>query len=190
MEQAGGEPSSGQPPEARSRAASLRTEATALRARSAALREQSLVISDATARTMLEADTRSLDTQERFTFRAARLRSSVALVRRRLRRWLESGGVDPEEAADITLACSEACANAVEHPLQPARQVFEVEGTRTDEEIELRVRDFGVWRPGREDDTRGRGLQMIRQLMDSAEIVAGENETTIVMRRARRRQPA
>ena len=190
MEQTGGEAPSGPPPETRRRAAALRTEAGALRARSAALKEQSRTISDATVRTLLEADTGRRDTPERFSFRAARLRSSLALVRRRLRRWLESGGVDPEEAADITLACSEACANAIEHPLEPARQVFEVEGTRTDEGIELRVRDFGVWRPGRESDTRGRGLQMIRQLMDSTEVVAGDHETTIVMRRARRRQPA
>ena len=36
-------------------------------------------------------------------------------MRRRLRAWLANRGVDPEEAADVVLAVSEACNNAIEH---------------------------------------------------------------------------
>ena len=124
--------------------------------------------------------------QEEFRFRASRTRAAVGQARRRLRQWLESYGFDPRVAADITLACSEACANAIEHPVRPTRQAFEVRGRRTDDGIELRVRDFGTWRPESADPTHGRGLRMIRRLMDSTEIETGDHETTVVMRRARR----
>ena len=36
-------------------------------------------------------------------------------MRRRLRAWLANRGVDHEEAADVVLAVSEACNNAIEH---------------------------------------------------------------------------
>jgi anti-sigma regulatory factor (Ser/Thr protein kinase) len=119
-----------------------------------------------------------------FSVTVARLPSALAPVRWRLRSWLERSGIDPQMAADITLACSEACANAVEHPVDPSRHALEVEATRTPEGIQLSVRDFGTWRPRDSDPTpRGRGLRVIQELMDEIEVVTGKNETTIVMRR-------
>jgi anti-sigma regulatory factor (Ser/Thr protein kinase) len=167
----------------RRRAAALRAEATALRAEMVALLARTERLSNGLVELLLSADDRGGAAEERFTFRAGRLRSAVGLARQRLRSWLERGGVDPATTADITLAVSEACANAVEHPLRPSRHAFEVEATRTADAIELVVRDFGGWRPGRRDDLRGRGLRMIRELMDVVEIVEGENDTAIVMRR-------
>jgi anti-sigma regulatory factor (Ser/Thr protein kinase) len=170
----------------RTRSAALRAEARTLRERTRALRERAELLADVLVESLLKTEDGSTDAPERFSFRAGRLRSSVALVRKRLLHWLERGGVDPATAADITLACSEACANAVEHPVRPARHAFEVEATRTAHEIELTVRDFGGWDSAEQDDMRGRGLGMIRELMDDTEIVSGDHETTIVMRRARR----
>ena len=72
-------------------------------------------------------------------------RRLVALVRHELRRWLDDDGVASEDQVDITLACSEACANAVEHPGRPGRLAFEVEARREDGELLLSVRDFGAW---------------------------------------------
>src|SRR4051812_35160184 len=172
----------------RLRAAALRAEAAALREEMVTLRGQTEQLADGLVGLLLAADGRGGGADERFTFRAGLLRSAVALARRRLRSWLERGGVDPATAADIVLAASEACANAVEHPVRPWRHAFEVEATRTADAIELVVRDFGAWRSGRHDDARGRGLRMIHALMDGVEIVEGENETAILMRR--RLQPA
>ena len=173
----------------RTRSAALRAEARALRDRTRVLRERAELLADLLIESQLKTEGGSWDATERFSFRAGRLRSSVALLRKRLLHWLEHGGVDPATAADITLACSEACANAVEHPVGAARHAFEVEATRTADEIELTVRDFGAWGSAERDDMRGRGLVMIRQLMDETEIVSGDHETTIVMRRARVRAP-
>src|SRR5215210_4215312 len=147
----------------RTRTPALRGEARALRERTRELCEQAELLADALVHSLLRSEDVSRDAPERFSFRAGRLRSSVALMRKRLLHWLERGGVDPATAADITLACSEACANAVEHPVRAARHAFEVEARRTADEIELTVRDFGAWGSPERSDMRGRGLSMIRE---------------------------
>ncbi len=91
-------------------------------------------------------------------------------------------------AHDIVLACGEACANAVEHAYADAgaaEGVVEVEVSWAGSaEIVLRVRDRGRWRPPRSDPgDRGRGLAIMRELMDAVEVDAGESGTEVVMRR-------
>lgn len=92
-------------------------------------------------------------------------------VRQDLRRWLDQSGLPAELVSEAVLACSEACANALEHPEHARRQLIEVEAELREAEIEIRVRDFGSWndRPG--SGLRGRGLDMIRGLSDSFEIL-------------------
>jgi anti-sigma regulatory factor (Ser/Thr protein kinase) len=120
-----------------------------------------------------------------FELRFARFRPAVALARYELRRWLNLHGVDPRDARDVALACSEACANAVEHPRAPVRQAFELTATLADGELELVVRDFGSWRLVTTDRVaRGRGLDMIRSLMDDSRVVAGADGTRVTMRRS------
>ena len=55
------------------------------------------------------------DRGDRFSLRLARMPELVALVPPPVH-WLDDHGVASDDQADITLACSEACANAVEHP--------------------------------------------------------------------------
>jgi serine/threonine-protein kinase RsbW len=106
----------------------------------------------------------------------------VRLVRHDLRLWLEAQGVPAEVVNEVTLACSEACANAVEHPAAAARQAFEVEARLGSRELVVRVRDFGSWNESARSDLRGRGLRMIRELMDSVDLYRGAAGTRIVMR--------
>ena len=121
-----------------------------------------------------------------FSLRLARMPQAVALVRHELRRWLDEHGVSTEDAVDITLACSEACANAVEHPDRPGRPAFEVKAWREGDELVLAVRDFGAWTDPSSAGTRGRGLSMIRALVDVVEITSGGEGTKILMRRTLR----
>ncbi|HEU4349593.1 MAG TPA: SpoIIE family protein phosphatase [Actinoplanes sp.] len=115
----------------------------------------------------------------------------IALLRKDLRGWLTTHGVDDEGAQAVLLACSEAVANAIEHGYRddPFGQV-EVAATVSAEAVEIKVVDHGQWRPGQTGLTRGRGLQLIRQVMDQVAVdrCAG---TTVTMRRTRReaRQP-
>ena len=108
----------------------------------------------------------------------------VRFARHDLRRWLEAAGLLAEVVDKIELACSEACANAVEHPRQPRRQLVEIQAHLDDSEVELRVRDYGSWKEPRQSELRGRGLSMIGELMDSVAVERRLDGTEIFMRRS------
>ena len=45
-------------------------------------------------------------------------------LRRSVRRWLHRNGVDEQTIGELTIAVSEACANAIEHAYSPAPAEF------------------------------------------------------------------
>jgi anti-sigma regulatory factor (Ser/Thr protein kinase) len=107
---------------------------------------------------------------------------SLAGLRRVVRRWLRSHGASEDDVAEMTLAVSEACANAVVHAYAPQPAHFSVRTSVTDSEVTVIVSDSGQWRPQRDSD-RGRGLTIIRASTAALEINSGCNGTEIVMRR-------
>jgi serine phosphatase RsbU (regulator of sigma subunit)/anti-sigma regulatory factor (Ser/Thr protein kinase) len=107
---------------------------------------------------------------------------SMPLLRRVMTRWLASRGASPEEADEITLACSEACANAIEHAYGPASTEFEVEAASAEYEVTLVVRDMGQWRPPR-GANRGRGMVLMEGLMDSVEVERDDEGTAVRLNR-------
>jgi anti-sigma regulatory factor (Ser/Thr protein kinase) len=169
----------------RCRARQQRERSAWLRRRATALRTESELLAVELA-TNLQGRERPFGEREgAFFVRLGRLPLAVGLVRRELARWLTRDGVPPEQAAEVALACSEACANAVEHSGRVARPAFEVEARRVEGELVVAVRDFGRWNARAESSsTRGRGLPMMRRLMDSVEILEHEPGTEIVMRRS------
>jgi len=94
---------------------------------------------------------------------------SIPLMRRTMERWLDGAGASREEIGEITLACSEACANAVEHAYGPDATEFEVEASSSAMGVTLIVRDAGQWRAPR-GVNRGRGLTLMNGLMDNVEL--------------------
>jgi anti-sigma regulatory factor (Ser/Thr protein kinase) len=106
----------------------------------------------------------------------------LANVRRLLRRWLHEQGATTDELLEITMAVSEACANAVEHAYSPAPAAFDVRASEADGEVTIVVRDAGHWRPPRGTD-RGRGLNIIDAAMDSVAVTSTRTGTEITMRR-------
>lgn len=166
------------------RARNARAHSEALRQRAVSQREQAQALAIRLMGALGESDGRAHgDHGDAFSLRLARMPQLVALVRHELQRWLDDSGVASDDQFDITLACSEACANAVEHPGRPGRQAFEVEAWREGGELLLSVRDFGVWTDPASEGNRGRGLGMIRSLMDGVEITSGGDGTKILMRR-------
>jgi anti-sigma regulatory factor (Ser/Thr protein kinase) len=162
----------------RSRAASIRREAANQRRRSEEL-------GDELAEILLDAGGRAFGDQGKaFVLRLGRVRPMVRFARRDLRRWLEAAGLPAEVVGEIELACSEACANAVEHPKEARRQLFEIEAQLDHGEMELRVRDYGSWNDPRPSELRGRGLSMIGELMDAVGIEHRPDGTEIFMRRS------
>ena len=108
---------------------------------------------------------------------------ALADVRHLLRRWLQRHGADEDETYDITVACQEACANAVEHAYAPGPAGFDVEAEHAQGEIRLTVRDRGQWRDAR-GTHRGRGLPIMEALMDTVDIQHSSVGTAVQMRRA------
>jgi serine phosphatase RsbU (regulator of sigma subunit)/anti-sigma regulatory factor (Ser/Thr protein kinase) len=107
---------------------------------------------------------------------------TLSHVRRVLRRWLNERGADDGDIAEMTIAVSEACANAIEHAYAPSPATFELHGWANNGDITVTVRDDGHWRPPR-GHNRGRGLSIIVAAMDDVQIDRTAEGTEVVMRR-------
>jgi anti-sigma regulatory factor (Ser/Thr protein kinase) len=109
---------------------------------------------------------------------------SAVDLRSALRDWLADVGASDQEAFDVTLACSEAFANAVGHPLKPATLIVDVEATlNAGRMLTLVVRDYALARPERSLDETRMFLRLMETLMESAEAHARADGVTLVLRR-------
>ena len=113
-------------------------------------------------------------------------------VRRRLGSWLSGLGMGEQDRVGVMVAVGEACANAAEHayrgteagPMSVSAAV-DVDGVLT-----VTVRDEGSWRPpDRDPGDRGRGLLIMRQLVDTVTFDEQERGTTVTMSVRLRRTP-
>jgi serine/threonine-protein kinase RsbW len=105
--------------------------------------------------------------------------ASVPLARRVLDTALATVGVTEQCRADIGLALSEACANVVAHAAETDR--YEVRISAEGVECAIEVDNVGgvvdprllEQPPAAPNAERGRGLHIIRTVMDVAEVAAG-----------------
>jgi GAF domain-containing protein/anti-sigma regulatory factor (Ser/Thr protein kinase) len=107
---------------------------------------------------------------------------ALAVMRRSLEDWLSRAGVEEAAAYDVMVAVGEAAANAVEHAYGPSEADFRLAATIDAGAIVVTVMDAGRWRPAR-GAHRGRGLAMMRELMDDVQVESGEDGTVVTMRR-------
>ncbi len=103
-------------------------------------------------------------------------------VREVVRRWLHQLDPAAEDVRAITLACGEACANAIEHAYSPERAWFELEAWADNDVVWLAVRDSGRWRPAR-GQHRGKGLAIMKASMDEVEVRPSDSGTEVIMSR-------
>ncbi|MDX6692042.1 MAG: hypothetical protein QOG15_3499 [Solirubrobacteraceae bacterium] len=103
---------------------------------------------------------------------------ALTATRATLRRWLRESGATEAETHDITMACNEACENAIEHAYALGADLFEVRFSRARRKVEITVADHGTWRTGTSPD-RGRGLPLMRELMDAVDVQVATNGTTV-----------
>jgi PAS domain S-box-containing protein len=106
----------------------------------------------------------------------------LAPLRRSLTSFLTAAEATEKEAYEITLACGEAAANAIEHAYGPGDAQFVVEMRNVDGSIDIVVRDTGRWRAQRRHG-RGRGLPLMRAFMDSVDVNAAPEGTEVRMSR-------
>ena len=102
-------------------------------------------------------------------------------LRRRVRVWLAHRGLDEGAREAAVLALSEACNNAIEHGYRNAPGPIRVQLDHRGDTLEIRVADDGSWRQPVKDSNRGRGILIMRGLMDEAEIVRKPGGTEVVL---------
>jgi len=105
-------------------------------------------------------------------------------LRETLRTWLEDTNASERETFDVTLACSEAFANAVGNPLRPSTLIIEIEATvNAHRLLTLIVRDYALARPERSPEETSMFLRLMETLVESAETHARPDGATVVLRR-------
>jgi PAS domain S-box-containing protein len=119
---------------------------------------------------------------ERISLTLAAEPASLAGLRRRLARFLHATGASEAEQYELTLTICEAAGNAIEHAYGPGDATFEVAVTFDGGELVATVRDTGTWREKR-GEHRGRGLNIIEELMDEVAVAADQDGTVVTMRR-------
>jgi PAS domain S-box-containing protein len=107
---------------------------------------------------------------------------ALGTLRRTVGRWLEPLGATSVESNDIQVSCHEACSNAMEHGYRFREAIIDVDAEFDGSEVLLTIADSGGWREKRDSD-RGRGLDLIRALMDEVEVSPGDGGTTVRMRK-------
>jgi anti-sigma regulatory factor (Ser/Thr protein kinase) len=109
----------------------------------------------------------------------------LAAIRLELRRWLAPLGMTGEAQDDMVLAVNEAAANSVEHAYPEATGDDTVELVfRTEPGAAcVEIVDHGVWQPPPAEPLgRGRGIRVMRLLMESVLIHHGPHGTSVLLR--------
>lgn len=132
-----------------------------------------------------------------FRHRAACNLVAVREATRLLRTFLQASGVAEAEADALELVCAEAANNAVRYATEAGRErLVVIEALLGAGSVELRVTDHT---PGFDlplevelpdlDAESGRGLFLIRSIMDEVDYLRGRDENVLVARRALPRLP-
>jgi PAS domain S-box-containing protein len=115
-----------------------------------------------------------------FTADASHLEPSRAA----LRTWLTQAGLEPEQIQDVLIATGEAVANAIEHGHRDRPEgTVSLNATAVVDRLQVTVTDTGAWKAPREiaDISRGRGLLLMRNLMEDFTIHTSDMGTTVHM---------
>jgi anti-sigma regulatory factor (Ser/Thr protein kinase) len=110
----------------------------------------------------------------------------IPIVRDALRSWCIGMRLNEDDTFGILLATGEALANAVEHAYDDTHGIVRLRAAIDDDAITVAVEDQGRWKPPTVNDERGRGLPIMRALMDSVAIESDDHRKAIHLRRTMR----
>jgi PAS domain S-box-containing protein len=108
--------------------------------------------------------------------------SHLASTRNALRDWLVRAGLEDEQVQGLLVAAGEAVANAIEHGHRDSADgVITIAASALVDRMELTVTDRGAWKAERTvpDLSRGRGIALMRALVDDVTIEQGPAGTTV-----------
>jgi len=110
--------------------------------------------------------------------------SSLDLVRDAFRSWLTGTPLTRSDAQDVVLAVWEACANAVEHAVEPRDNTLRVQAELNDSYLRITVEDTGSWLPPTDRPDRGFGLRLMQAAMTSVEITPASTGTRVTLEKS------
>jgi anti-sigma regulatory factor (Ser/Thr protein kinase) len=113
---------------------------------------------------------------------------ALAVLRARVRDFLQDAGVSEDAARELLVALGEAAANAIQHPIAPTAPFIDIELRTSAEEVVATVRDFGQWNRNGDDDNRGWGMPLMEALTN-VEIGEHSGGTVVTLRRGLRGRP-
>jgi serine phosphatase RsbU (regulator of sigma subunit)/anti-sigma regulatory factor (Ser/Thr protein kinase) len=108
--------------------------------------------------------------------------SHLAATRTALRNWLMRAQVGPHQTMDVLVAAGEAVANAIEHGHRDRPNgAVELAATASVDRLEVTITDTGSWKPPTPDNDarRGRGITLMRGLMQNVTISPDADGTTV-----------
>ncbi|MFC1408521.1 SpoIIE family protein phosphatase [Streptacidiphilus sp. N1-12] len=110
--------------------------------------------------------------------------SQLATVRTTLRGWLDQCQIPPQTMQSVLVAAGEACANAIEHGHRhsPGDSV-RLRAEAFVDNLRLTIVDSGRWKTPRPEENahRGRGLTLMRAMMQQVIVTPGPAGTTVDM---------
>jgi len=114
--------------------------------------------------------------------------AKLSVLRRRLEDFLTAHRVSEPDIFDVTVAISEAAANAIEHPINPTEPIITVEVSLDDRAVLAKVRDTGRWRSVSSGSFRGRGLALMEAL-SRLSVDRSDTGTVVTLSRPLNRRP-
>ncbi|BBX44801.1 SpoIIE family protein phosphatase [Mycobacterium cookii] len=108
----------------------------------------------------------------------------LAPSRAALRTWLTQAGVEPDQVQDMLIATGEAVANAIEHGHRGHPEgTISLRASAVADGLQVSVVDTGVWKTPRHvpSDYRGRGISLMRCLVQDLSIHSNDAGTTVHM---------
>lgn len=103
---------------------------------------------------------------------------SAPQFRSALRAFLEGALVEREKINDVVLAAGEAAGNAIEHAYRGESGTFRLKAILLGDRLVVEVWDKGRWRLDG-DPERGRGLGIMRALVDDVAIESTRSGTSV-----------
>ncbi len=111
--------------------------------------------------------------------------SHLAALRIDLRAWLATVGFHQDDSDDCLVAVCEAVTNAVEHGNDLEGRPIDMRADCRENRCSFSVADHGNWKPQVDSDgARGRGLNLIRLLMDDMMVGETAHGTTVTFTKA------
>jgi anti-anti-sigma factor len=131
-------------------------------------------------------------TQEPLRLELTATPAALPGVRRQVSSWLAGLGMGEQDRVGVMVAVGEACANSAEHAYRGATPGPMTVTARVDVDgvLTVGIRDHGAWqRPSKDPGDRGRGLLIMRQLVDRVVLEEETQGTTVTLSLRLRRAP-